>query len=435
MVTGGIVDPAEVLDMSELLDNRRYRMERLKEMILRLHDGADPEALKEEFREILEEVGTAELSAMETELMEEGLPQEEVQRMCDVHALLFQDSFGGAGDVTETPGHPVHTFRLENAEIRRLVHRYRETVERLVAGGDPLDRGLLGQWRELHARIALVDNHYQRKENLVFPYLEKAGLTGPPKVMWGVDDEIRGMVKAAGELVESAEQVGTAELELAIEALIGPMLDQIESMADKEDRILWPMAMEHLAQTQWQEVAAGWREFGPLLVEPAGVWLPLAMTLGTGTGATEMEEGDEVGVVRFPSGRLTVEQLTAMLNTLPVDITFVDAEDTVAYFSEGPDRVFARSRTVLGRQVQNCHPPKSLHIVQRIVDDFREGRRDVAEFWIQQGGRFLHIRYFPVRGEDGRFLGTLEMTQDVTAIRALEGERRLLDDETGEKNS
>jgi len=414
--------------MSELLDNRRYRMEKLKEMIRKLHDGADPEALKEEFWEILEEVGTSELSAMEAELMEEGLPQEEVQRMCDVHALLFRDSFGGAGDVTDTPGHPIHTFRLENAKIRELAHRYRETLKRLLAWGEPLDAGLLGEWRQLHERLVVVDNHYQRKENLVFPYLEKAGLTGPPKVMWGVDDEIRGMVKAVGELLDSAGELRVVDLDLAVEALIGPMLDQMESMADKEDRILWPMAMEHLAQTQWQEVAASWREYGPLLVAPAGVWLPMAMGFETASGAGEGTV-ENASVIRFPSGRLTLEQLTAMLNTLPVDITFVDAEDTVAYFSEGPDRVFARSRTVLGRQVQNCHPPKSLHIVQRIVDDFREGTRDVAEFWIEMGGRFLHIRYFPVRAEDGSFLGTLEMTQDVTAIRALEGERRLLDDE------
>ncbi len=414
--------------MSELLDNRRYRMERLKEMIRRLHDGADPEALKEEFRKILEDVGTAELSAMETELMEEGLPQEEVQRMCDVHALLFRDSFGGPGDVTETPGHPVHTFRLENEAILEIVGRYRELLQDLRAGDGALDVELVKEWRRLHERLTLVDNHYQRKENLVFPYLEKAGLTGPPKVMWGVDDEIRSMVKTVGELVESAGELTAQDLDLAMEALIAPMLDQIESMVEKEDRILWPMALEHLSQTDWQEAAAGWREYGELLAEPAGVWLPLAM--GVSSFAGPEDGGEDLGSVRLPSGRLTVEQLTAMLNTLPVDITFVDANDTVAYFSEGRDRVFARSRTVLGRQVQNCHPPKSLHIVQRIVDEFREGTREVAEFWIQQGGRFLHIRYFPVRAEDGRFLGTLEMTQDVTAIRALEGERRLLDDET-----
>lgn len=416
--------------MSELLDNRRYRMERLKEMIRRLHDGADPEVLKEEFREILDDVGTSELSAMETELMEEGLPREEVQRMCDVHALLFRDSFGGAGGVAETPGHPVHTFRLENAAIRELAHHYREAVERLVSGEGTLGTKMLTEWRSLHERIVLVDNHYQRKENLVFPYLEKAGLTGPPKVMWGVDDEIRGMLKAVGELLESAAELTAGDLDLAMEALIGPMLGQIEGMTEKEDRILWPMALEHLSRTDWQEVAAGWREFGPLLAEPAGVWLPLAMGGSSFVGVGKDGGRDEQGSIRFPSGRLTVEQLTAMLNTLPVDITFVDAEDTVAYFSEGPDRVFARSRTVLGRQVQNCHPPKSLHIVQRIVDEFREGTREVAEFWIQQGGRFLHIRYFPVRAEDGSFLGTLEMTQDVTSIRALDGERRLLDDET-----
>ena len=140
--------------MSELLDNRRYRMEKLKEMMRRLHEGAEPEVLKEEFREILEEVGTAELSAMETELMEEGVPQEEVQRMCDVHALLFRDSFGGSTDVTETPGHPVHTFRLENLAILEILERYREVLDRLRASGERPDEELLAEWRRLHTHKA-----------------------------------------------------------------------------------------------------------------------------------------------------------------------------------------------------------------------------------------------------------------------------------------
>jgi DUF438 domain-containing protein len=131
--------------------------------------------------------------------------------------------------------------------------------------------------------------------------------------------------------------------------------------------------------------------------------------------------------IGLPTGTLALEQLIAIFSTLPVDLTFVDADDRVAFFSEGPNRVFARSRAIIGRKVQNCHPPRSVDVVDRILSDFREGRQNVAEFWIQFMGRFVHIRYFAVRAEDGRYLGTLEVTQDVGSIRALEGERRLLE--------
>jgi DUF438 domain-containing protein len=129
--------------------------------------------------------------------------------------------------------------------------------------------------------------------------------------------------------------------------------------------------------------------------------------------------------VHLPTGNLTLQQLTAIFSTLPVDLTFVDANDRVAFFSEGPDRVFARSKAVIGRQVQNCHPPQSVETVDRILSDFREGRQSVAEFWIDFGPRFVHIRYFAVRDAE-RYLGCLEVTQDATAIRKLEGQRRLL---------
>jgi hypothetical protein len=130
--------------------------------------------------------------------------------------------------------------------------------------------------------------------------------------------------------------------------------------------------------------------------------------------------------VAFPSGSLSFQQLIGIFSSLPVDITFVDADDRVAFFSEGPDRVFARSRTILGREVKHCHPPKSVDVVERILEDFKTGRQSVAEFWIQMHGKFVHIRYFAVRDEAGTYLGTLEVTQDLTRLRALEGDRRLL---------
>ncbi len=129
----------------------------------------------------------------------------------------------------------------------------------------------------------------------------------------------------------------------------------------------------------------------------------------------------------MPTGNVTVEQLTSVLSTLPLDLTFVDADDRVAFFTEGPDRIFARSKAIIGRKVQHCHPPSSVDVVDRILDDFREGRQNVAEFWIDFHGKFVHIRYFAVRDKAGAYLGTVELTQDIAPLRALEGERRILD--------
>ena len=409
--------------MSELIDNRRHRLEALKGMILELHAGASPDTLKNRFRAVLDQVGAGEISALESELMAEGMPESEIRRMCDLHVAVFRDTLAGQPPVHTVPGHPVHTFKAENQAILELVATYRRLFQELASDQGTVPPSFAARWRTLQARLELVDAHYKRKEYLVFPFLEKAGITAPPKVMWGVDDDIRDTLRAAGEAAANAEALAASDLALVRQVVVEPLLAAVEGMVEKEDRVLWPMALEHLSDTDWSSVRQQWGDFGAGLVEPGSEWepaLPTAPTPGADSPA---------GTVRLPSGQLTAVQLAALLDALPVDITFVDANDRVAYFSEGKDRIFTRNRAILGRRVQDCHPPASLHIVQRVVDELRSGQRQVAEFWIQFHGRFVHIRYLPVRDAAGAYLGILEMTQDVTAIRALEGERRLLDEE------
>jgi len=189
-------------------------------------------------------------------------------------------------------------------------------------------------------------------------------------------------------------------------------------MIYKEEQILLPMCLERFTADEWAEIWASSPRYGWCLVEPRQGYRPVDSHAG---------QSASPGGVSLPTGTLALDQLMAIFATLPVDLTFVDADDRVAFFSEGPNRVFARSRAIIGRMVQNCHPRRSVEVVERILSDFREGRQSVAEFWIQFTGRFVHIRYFAVRAEDGRYLGTLEVTQDVGAIRGLEGERRLLE--------
>jgi uncharacterized protein len=407
--------------MSELIDNSRHRIETLKRVIRRLHDGESPDALKAEFAELLDQVGATEVAAMENELMAEGMPVEEVQRMCDVHAAVLGDRLGSTMADDAVPGHPVHTFRLENGRLRQLVSDYRRLADALLA--ERLTGELERQWLALHAELSRVEVHYLRKEYLVFPYLEKAGIVGPPKVMWGKHDETRELLRASSELLDGRADLAAGDFALAFETVVTPLLDQVAGMTDKEDQVLWPMCLAHLTPNDWAAIRDQWDEHGEGLVRPAGVWLPVLAKLPE--RQVELPPDD---AIRLPSGHLSARQLEAVLNTLPFDLTFVDADGRVAYFSEGSERVFARNRAIIGRRVEDCHPPKSVHIVEQVVSDLRSGRRDVAEFWIQLGERFVHIRYFAVRDSSGEFLGVLETTQDIAPLKALAGERRLLDE-------
>lgn len=408
--------------MSELIDNRRHRLEALKQLIRELHDGAQPEALKGRFRAVLDHVGASEISALESELMAEGMPQEEIKRMCDLHVAVFRDALEQLPPTSAQPGHPVHTFRDENAEILRLVESYRAVAAELPTepGATPAAE-LVVRWQALQARLDLVDGHYKRKEFLLFPFLEKAGITAPPKVMWGVDDDVRERLKAAREAASAAAQTRGEDLALIREVVIEPMLEAVAGMVEKEERVLFPMALEHLADSEWGQIQQQWGELGEGLVVPAEGWRPAEPVVPERTAVLPANDA-----ISLPSGHFTLAQLQVLLNTLPLDMTFVDADDRVAFFSEGTERVFARNRAIIGRRVQDCHPPSSMHIVQRILDEMRMGKRELAEFWIEMGPRFVHIRYFAMRDEAGSYLGCLEVTQDVSAIRRLEGQRRLL---------
>jgi uncharacterized protein len=409
--------------MSELIDNRHHRVEALKTMIRELHDGADPEALKGRFRSVLDHVGPTEISAMETELMAEGMPETEIRRMCDLHVAVFRDKLEQRAPAEAMPGHPVHTMRRENERIHEIVAAYRELAAGLAAATGPLPGATAARWRELQESLRPLDAHYKRKEYLLFPFLERAGITAPPKVMWSVDDSIREQAKAAAAASEAASEASGDDLRLIAEVVLTPFLEAVAGMVEKEECVLLPMATENLTDGDWGQVLAQWDELGPAFVTPEKGWTPPAAAAPAAVAVAVTSEA-----VRLPSGVLSGIELVAMLDTLPVDITFVDADDRVAYFSEGRDRVFARNRAILGRRVQDCHPPASIHIVQRVLDEMRAGSREVAEFWIPFGPRFVHIRYFAMRGEGGAYLGCLEVTQDVTAIRALEGQRRLLDE-------
>jgi DUF438 domain-containing protein len=401
--------------MSNLINNREYRREVLKEMIGELHAGKSVEEVKRKFEETFEGVSASEISEVEQALIADGMPVSEVQRLCDVHAAVFKGSIEEIHrpqDLAGEPGHPAATLKAENRAIERLIatrvkpHLARFAEKDGAEARDELmrDLGLLAQ----------VDIHYARKENLMFPYLEKYGVTAPPKVMWGVDDEIRSLVKKAKEALESGDRART-------KAAAEEAVHRIAEMIFKEENILLPMLMDKLTQDEWRRIYRDSGEIGYCLLEGAPVW-----SAAERAADAEAEKGAADGALSLPSGELKLDEIVGMLDALPFDITFVDKDDTVKYFSQGKDRIFVRTKAVIGRKVANCHPPASVHIVEKLLSDFRSGAKDHEDFWIRMGEKFVLIRYYAVRGAAGEYLGTLEVTQDIAPIQAIQGVKRLL---------
>ena len=406
--------------MSELIENERKRKEVLKHMILQLHKGEAPEEVKPQLVRLLGQVPYGDVVEVEQELISEGLPEKEVMELCDVHTAALKGTLDHTGAETAPPGHPVHTFLQENRalgwEIASLDKLYAEMHELK----DQDDTGeLIAKIRSHFNALMDVDKHYKRKENLLFPFLEKHGVTGPPKVMWGKHDEVRDLLKTSLIELEAAGKKKATDIKVLIQKALRPATRAVEEMIYKEEEILFPMSLDKLNDGEWYEVYRGSLEIGYCLYDPTDTWRPEGIAAGN-------ESAIEEGTIQLQSGSLNVSKLTAMLNTIPFDLTFVDKDDAVRYFTQGKDRIFARTRAILGRKVQLCHPPSSVHIVQQILDDFRSGRQDKAAFWINLGGRFIHIEYFALRDDNGGYLGTLEVSQDLTEKRKLEGEQRLL---------
>ncbi|WP_340006058.1 DUF438 domain-containing protein [Paenibacillus sp. FSL K6-0276] len=418
--------------MSELINNREFdapeqtrRQAMLKEIIKELHAGKSVEEVKARFEEAVGDVTVAEISAMEHSLMtEEGIPVSEVQRLCSVHTAIFKGSIEQiyrSSKPEEQPGHPVHTFKLENREIERLVNFRLDLHAAKFQKNDSED--MVFKLLEDLSLLLDLDKHYSRKENLLFPYLEKYGIYGPTKVMWGVDDNIRRMIKEA-KVALSTYNGNVSEIGIQLTEII----KEVNEMIFKEENILLPMALDKLTEDEWVKIARESDEIGFCLTAPEQEWVPERATEPEGA----VEQGEAVGdapqegFIRFETGLLSLHQLETVLNHLPVDLTFIDENDVVRYFSHGKERIFARTKAVIGRTVQNCHPPQSVHVVEKLLEDFKAGRKDAEDFWINIKDKFIYIRYFAVRDETGRYMGTLEFTQNIAPIRALEGQKRIL---------
>lgn len=418
--------------MSEYINNVSQRKEIIKNVLRQLHEGKSIEEVQAEFSNLASQVSYTEIAEIEQMLIQEGTPVEEIQNLCDVHVAFFRDGLDTQVAPETLAGHPVHTYRAENELIQRLLTEIDDLLEREKASGNLVLSDQAGL-SSLLERLVGIHRHYSRKENQLFPYLERYGFSGPSKVMWGLHDQVRAQIKELRTNFAGNPLMKLYELQAEYQAVAGA----IREMIYKEEKILFPSALEKLTERDWIEIRIQEHEIGYFEYTPGNDW---GLYLSASQAKTAEQTQAPAAVVEktaapaigeglpLDTGVLALEQINLMLTHLPVDVTYVDENDTVRYFSQTRERIFDRSAAIIGRAVQNCHPPQSVDKVQRILDDFRAGKRDQADFWIQMGPRFILIRYFAMRDQAGAYRGCLEVSQDASWIRSLEGERRLLDD-------
>jgi DUF438 domain-containing protein len=307
-------------------------------------------------------------------------------------------------------GHPVRTYLEENLLIRSLISELQSisSVENIEF------------FKALFNKLGKVELHFARKENQLFPYLEKHGWTSPSQNMWAFHDQIREEIKETRKAIEAED----------IEAIImtsPQVFRSLEHIMQVEEGRLLPNAMQMISEEEWKEFKEGDKEIGWMFdTDPTPYPADEYIHPSQDTQRRTLPFGTE-DKTHFDEGWLTPEQVNSIFRILPVDITYVNEDDQVVFYNRGEDRVFPRSAGIIGREVKFCHPPKSVDQVIQILEAFKAGTQDLAEFWINFKGQFIHIQYFAVRDPDGTYRGVIEMSQDVTHVRGLKGEKRLLD--------
>jgi len=401
------------------------RREMLKELIRQLHAGASPQEVKERFKQVLEGLSALEIAKIEEELIGEGISREEIQRLCEVHLAVFREQIERQREAVSIEN-PVHILREEHRILLGIAGKLDTIVNNIKRAEDKsgLDEKMT-HLRSVVEDLLDAEKHYLREENVLFPILEKHGIKEPAAIMWMEHNQLREEKKRLHSLVENYDTMNLRDFQKQLSETAKSIVSTLSSHVFKENNILFPSALRVVKDDEWKEAGREFDEIGYCRFTPKDL---VTKSRARGFAEPKLEAlAAPEGLLQFETGMLSKDEVETILNALPVDITFIDKEDTVRYFSKAEKRIFVRAKAVIGRKVQLCHPQKSVHIVNGILESFKKGEKDVAEFWINFKGRLVHIRYFAVRDKDGKYLGTMEVTQDITDIKKVEGEKRLLD--------
>lgn len=391
------------------------RIDLLKDLLDRLNKGEALDAVRVDFVREFQDVEASEIMKAEQQMIKEGMPVTEVQKLCDVHAALFhgnirQERERMAEEYVKEIGHPLYTFTKENEALKAVLDEAREALSR-----HEVDRKLLGRVRELAI-------HYAKKGDLLYPHLKvRYGISGPSDVMWTVDDEIRDELAALSRKLqdENPESVLQGEKELQrFEAV----LTRAEEMIYKEEKILFPNCALNFTRDEWIRIYHDSKDYAPCFGVENAVWPEAAVDKNEGDFSRVVETAAKKDLKRavtpgdqeivMAGGHMTVAQLTAMLNTIPMEITFVDDQNINRFFNEGP-KDFKRPKMAIDREVFSCHPPKIEAKVRMILNEFRAGTLDKVPVWMEKNGKTMLVTYMAVRDQDGNYIGTLELVQDM----------------------
>ena len=393
----------------------KERQQAILKILHFIQDGGELEEAKKMFQAAFDQVDVAEITAAERELIAQGLDPRKIQYLCNVHADVFKGNIkeNKENSEFEKPGHPVHTFKLENIVLKSLVN---DALLPDLAKWEKGDKGVLSKLRQELKDLAKIHYHYARKETSMFPIMTKYGITAPPKVMWGVDDKIRKLIGQANLLI-SQKDINKAEVSKAIKETAHEVLEMIF----KEEEIMLPMIDEVASEEDWGNVKNEEEQIGYTLIQKPMNWKPKEKPKSD--GPISIDKLSSLAL-NFAEGSLNLEQLSAILDLLPFALTFIDENDKVAYFGGGAN-IFPHSKNALGNSVYSCHLPESVPRVKKIFDDFHQGKKDKYEFWFKPRhmGRYLYLQYFAVR-KDNKYLGCLEVAQDVTDIRNWKTEKK-----------
>ncbi len=392
----------------------------LKDLIKQLHAGEKPEVVKEKFKEIIKNIDSKQIAEIEETLIKEGMPREEIQKLCDVHLEVFKESLNRE-KVLPPVGHPIHILMKEHELLLKMSEKLKDIATSIERKENfESVKNEIKILKELDKELKHSESHYVREENVLFPYLEKHGITEPPAIMWMEHDKIRAIKKNFYKIIADAINLSFNDFVRRLNETSAALTEMLSGHFYKENNILFPTGLKVISDNEWLEVRAQFDEIGYCCFTPEATRVPI----GLAAAGTNKTEGGIM--IDLDTGNLSPEEIQLIFNSMPVDITFVDKDDSVRYFSQTKERIFPRTKAVIGRKVQQCHPQKSLHAVNQILNDFRSNERDTAEFWINLGGKIIYIRYFAVRNAKGEYLGCLEVTQDITEIQKITGEKRLL---------
>ena len=397
------------------------RVEDLLAFSLGMMNGENGKLLLQKYKEAIEHVTPHDMLSLEDKQMQMGITPEAIKKDVNKVINVFFNKLREYSWEKPKEGVFLYYLMLENQAYEFKLNRVKKIIKsykgREVSDFSLLKKDLLGHFEA----FSKFEAHYIKKENILFPFLEKKWDNYRPiTVMWSLHDDIRKQLKQIIQALKSDTSSWTD-----LNKQIGAYYFLVFGMIQKENLIIYPVASETVSDDEWEEMHHQSFEYPFPFIET-----PVQSKSIEKPGLEKQEIISKPGgdlLLKSETGELNLEQILLLFNNLPVDITFVDENNKVRFFSRPKHRFFPRSPAIIGRDVQNCHPPESVHIVEKIVSAFKNGEKDHATFWLEMKGKFILIQYFALRNSTNDYKGVLEVSQDVTGIRALEGEKRLLD--------